>query len=138
VRIGELANRADLEVPTIRYYEAIGLLVPASRSPSGYRQYTATDLERLAFIKHNQSLGFTLREIAQLAPLHSVVTRLAVVTPSSSRELQSIVKMLEEKQKDIETKISALRKLRRELLTSIKRLRSKPAAICPAARLAKH
>jgi DNA-binding transcriptional MerR regulator len=99
--------------------------------------YTALDLERLAFIKHNQALGFTLREIAQLTPLHSAVSQLAVATPSSSRELLSIVKMLEERQIDIDRKIAALRKLRRELVVSIKRLHSQPDAICPAARQSK-
>lgn len=138
MRIGEVATRTGLEVPTIRYYETLGLLPPARRSPSGYRQYTLADLERLSFIKHNQSLGFTLREIGLLLPLHSVVMRLAVVTPTSSQELQSIITMLEDKQRDIEAKIAALRRLRREIATAVKRLRSE-RAICPAAaRLPKH
>jgi DNA-binding transcriptional MerR regulator len=132
MRIGELASRAGLEVPTIRYYETLGLIAPAARSPSGYRQYTPMDLQRLAFIKHNQALGFTLREIGLLTPLHSVVTQFVTVTPSSSHELRSIVTMLEGKQQDIDGKIAALRKLHRELTSAIKKLRSQPAAICPA------
>jgi DNA-binding transcriptional MerR regulator len=135
MRIGELASRAGLEVPTIRYYETLGLITPAARSPSGYRQYAPGDLHRLAFIKHNQALGFTLREIGLLTPLHSIVTQLAFVTPGGSRELHSIVTMLEDKQKDIDGKIAALRKLRRELTGAIKKLRSQPAAICPASML---
>jgi DNA-binding transcriptional MerR regulator len=132
MRIGELASKSGIEVPTIRYYETLGLLPPAPRAPSGYRTYGAADLERLAFIKHNQLLGFTLREIGLLKPLHRVVSRLATVTPADSRELQSIITMLEDKQRDIDGKIATLRKLRREVVIALKRLRSQPAAICPA------
>jgi DNA-binding transcriptional MerR regulator len=132
MRIGELATKSGIEVPTIRYYESLGLLPPAPRAPSGYRTYGAADLERLAFIKHNQTLGFTLREIGLLKPLHFAVTRLATVTPANSRELQSIVAMLEDKQRDVDGKIAAMKKLRREIVNAIKRLRSQPNAICPA------
>jgi|HubBroStandDraft_2_1064218.scaffolds.fasta_scaffold08415_7 MerR family copper efflux transcriptional regulator len=132
MRIGELASKSGIEVPTIRYYESLGLLPPAPRAPSGYRNYSAADLERLAFIKHNQMLGFTLREIGLLKPLHRVVSRLSSVTPKDSRELQSIIAMLEDKQRDFDGKIAALRKLRGEVVTALKRLRSQPTAVCPA------
>lgn len=132
MRIGELANKSGIEVPTIRYYETLGLLPAAPRAPSGYRNYGAVDLERLAFIKHNQMLGFTLREIGLLKPLHRVVSRLAKVTPADSRELQSIIAMLEDKQRDFDGKIAALKKLRREVADALKRLRSQPVAVCPA------
>jgi MerR family copper efflux transcriptional regulator len=133
MRIGELAAKAGIEVPTIRYYEKLGLLPPSSRAPSGYRLYGTSDLDRLAFIKHNQILGFTLREIGLLKPLHSAVSRLSTVTPAESRELQSIVALLEGKQQDVDGKIAALKKLRREIVNALKRLRSQPSAICPAA-----
>jgi DNA-binding transcriptional MerR regulator len=132
MRIGELAAKSGIEVPTIRYYETLGLMPPPSRAPSGYRTYCPGDLERLAFIKHNQTLGFTLREIGLLKPLHFAVSQVAKVTPADSRELQSIVKMLEDKQQDIDGKIAALKELRREIVNAIKRLRSQPTAICPA------
>jgi DNA-binding transcriptional MerR regulator len=132
MRIGELAARSGIEVPTIRYYETLGLLPPPTRAPSGYRTYGAADMNRLAFIKHNQLLGFTLREIGLLKPLHSAVTRLATATPAESVELQSIVAMLEEKQQDIDGKIAAMKKLRREVVNALRRLRSQPSAICPA------
>jgi MerR family transcriptional regulator, copper efflux regulator len=133
MRIGELAAKSGIEIPTIRYYETLGLMPPALRAPSGYRNYCAADLERLAFIKHNQTLGFTLREIGLLKPLHLAVSQVATVTPATSRELQSIVTMLKDKQQDVDGKIAALRKLRREIVTAIRRLQSQPSAVCPAA-----
>ena len=132
MRIGELAARAGLEVPTIRYYETLGLISPAPRTSTGYRQYFNADVERLAFIKHNQALGFTLREIRLLTPLHSVVSRIDLSPPTNSQELQSIAKMLEGKQLEIDKKIAELKALRHALVRAIRGLRCQPVAVCPA------
>jgi DNA-binding transcriptional MerR regulator len=60
-----------MPVKTIRYYEGIGLLVPATtRSASGYRIFTPTVLNRLAFIKRSQSLGLSLKEIQELLEVY--------------------------------------------------------------------
>ena len=64
--IGELAAAARVNVETIRYYEREGILPEPPRSPSGYRQYSDDDRWRLAFIRRGKTLGFTLREIAEL------------------------------------------------------------------------
>lgn len=67
--IGDVAGRTGLTVPTIRYYESIGLLKPAPRSATGYRRYSDTTLEELRFIKKAQSLGFSLEEIGEILTL---------------------------------------------------------------------
>ena len=41
MRIGELADAADVNTKTVRYYESIGLMPEPPRTPSGYRDYTA-------------------------------------------------------------------------------------------------
>ena len=69
LRIGELAADVGLNPKTIRYYEEIGLLPAPLRSPSGYRQYSAADGERLRFIAKAKTLGFTLREIREILAL---------------------------------------------------------------------
>lgn len=69
MRIGELAERLGLNPKTIRYYESIGLLPEAERTPSGYRLYTEADVERLGFIKAAQRLGITLDEIREILAL---------------------------------------------------------------------
>ena len=68
--IGELAQHAQLGAETLRYYERLGLLAPASRSPSGYRRYTAQAMDRLDFIRRAQALGFSLMQIGELLALH--------------------------------------------------------------------
>ena len=52
VPIGEAARQSGVKVPTIRYYEGIGLLPTALRSDGNRRLYDAADLRRLAFIRH--------------------------------------------------------------------------------------
>lgn len=67
--IGELARRAGVTAPAIRYYEQIGLLPSAQRSATGYRRYSDTALEELQFIRKAQGLGFSLEEIGQILQL---------------------------------------------------------------------
>jgi MerR family transcriptional regulator, copper efflux regulator len=69
LRIGDVAARAGLSAPTIRYYESVGLLAPAPRSAAGYRHYTETTVEELRFIKKAQALGFSLEEIGEILKL---------------------------------------------------------------------
>ncbi len=67
--IGALAVQTDCSVPTIRYYEEIGLLPPASRSSKGHRHYSAGDVRRLAFIKRCRDFGFPIDQVRALASL---------------------------------------------------------------------
>jgi DNA-binding transcriptional MerR regulator len=69
LRIGELARELGLNPKTLRYYEAIGLLPPPTRTAAGYRLYTAADRERLHFIAKAKALGFTLQEITEILAL---------------------------------------------------------------------
>ncbi len=66
MQIGELGKRTGVNPKTIRYYEEIGLLPAAARTPSGYRQYTAEDAGRLEFIRSAKSLGVALGEIKEV------------------------------------------------------------------------
>jgi DNA-binding transcriptional MerR regulator len=66
-QIAEVARRSGFSAATLRYYEGIGLLVPASRTDAGYRLYDEASLERLRFIARAKQLGCSLDEIADLA-----------------------------------------------------------------------
>jgi len=65
VRISELADRSGVPATTLRFYEQVGLL-PADRSPSGYRRYDDGAVARLAFISSGKSIGLPLAEIREL------------------------------------------------------------------------
>lgn len=67
--IGKLGEAAGVKVPTIRYYEQIGLLPEPERSAGNQRLYGAKALHRLAFIRHARDLGFPLEAIRDLLSL---------------------------------------------------------------------
>lgn len=70
--IGKLGAAARVKVPTIRYYEQIGLLLEAERSAGNQRLYSRAALDRLAFIRHARDLGFSLEAIRDLLSLSDV------------------------------------------------------------------
>jgi MerR family copper efflux transcriptional regulator len=66
LKIGEVSRRSGVGVEALRFYEKGGLLDSPSRTFSGYRVYGEEVLERLAFIKRAQALGFSLDEIRRI------------------------------------------------------------------------
>jgi DNA-binding transcriptional MerR regulator len=56
-------------VPTIRYYEQIGLLPKAARRLGGHRLYGEADRRRLTFIRRCRAFGFPIEEVRKLAAL---------------------------------------------------------------------
>lgn len=67
--IGDLAAATRCTVPTIRYYEEIGLLPQAPRRRSGHRVYGHSDLRRLTFIRRCRDFGFPIEQIRELVVL---------------------------------------------------------------------
>ena len=67
--IGTVAKQTGCTVPTIRYYEEIGLLPPAARSESGQRHYGEATLRRLAFIRRCRDFGFSIEQVRELVGL---------------------------------------------------------------------
>jgi DNA-binding transcriptional MerR regulator len=68
-QIGEVAERLGLSLRTVRYYEEVGLVAPAERSPGGFRLYDDDAIERLALIKQMKPLEFSLEETRELLEL---------------------------------------------------------------------
>ncbi|WP_422336164.1 MerR family transcriptional regulator [Rhodococcus sp. (in: high G+C Gram-positive bacteria)] len=66
MQIGEVADRTELSIKTIRHYDAVGLVTPSERSAGGFRLYTEADVQRLLVIRRMKPLGFTLEEMKQL------------------------------------------------------------------------
>src|SRR5215813_7404936 len=67
--IGRAAEATRCSVPTIRYYEEIGLLPKAARRHGGHRLYGEADLKRLTFIRRCRDFGFPIDEVRKLAAL---------------------------------------------------------------------
>tara|TARA_R110002124_G_scaffold53185_13_gene152593 strand:- start:583 stop:993 length:411 start_codon:yes stop_codon:yes gene_type:complete len=103
--IGSLSKRTGVKVPTIRYYEQMGLLAEAERSRGNQRRYDKDGLNRLSFIRHSRQLGFSLADIKGLLMLSQHPdTPCADAHDIAARHLD-----------DVRVKIAKLRKLEREL-----------------------
>ncbi len=122
LRIGEVAERSNVGIETIRYYERQGLLAEPDRRPSGYRQYDETVVARLQFIRRAKELGFTLAEIKELLGLWFDVNTKCV----------HVRQRAEQKIADIENKIRSLQKMKRSLKRIIEQCASRDAVDdCP-------
>lgn len=66
ISIGALAKRTQVKIPTIRYYEQIGLLPSAARNDGNQRRYGQGEIDRLNFIRHARELGFEIDDIREL------------------------------------------------------------------------
>lgn len=80
LRSGELARLAGVSTDTLRHYERKGLLARPRRSANGYREYPASDLDRVRLVRGALGIGFTIEELARIlsvrdrggAPCHQV------------------------------------------------------------------
>jgi DNA-binding transcriptional MerR regulator len=75
--IGTAAQAAGVTTRTLRYYEQLGLLDPAERSPGGSRRYRLADVARVGRIRQLQDiLG---QDLAQIATVLAAEDRLEVL-----------------------------------------------------------
>lgn len=66
MKISALSSASNVPVKTIRYYEEVGLIPPARRNASGYRQYAQEDIATLVFIRRCRELNIAIDDIKQL------------------------------------------------------------------------
>lgn len=107
MKIGELAALAGCQVPTIRFYEAEGLLQAPSRTASNYRDYGDTHLDRLAFILRCRSLDMSHDEIRVLLHLQD----------DPERPCDEVNALLDAHARHVERRIAELKALRKQLQT---------------------
>jgi MerR family transcriptional regulator, redox-sensitive transcriptional activator SoxR len=96
--ISEIARQVGLRASAIRYYEQIGILLPARRI-SGQRRYDETVLYRLAVVRRAQEAGFTLDEIRQLffgfVPSTPISQRWKKIAEQKMLELDARIKQIQ-------------------------------------------
>lgn len=119
--IGDAAEQSGLPAKTIRYYDEIKLVSPSSRSQAGYRQYEASEVHKLSFVKRARSFGFSVEDCRQLLSLFENQAR-------RSREVKAFAnRRLEE----IEDKIRDLQSLHSELSQLAHRCPGDEQSDCP-------
>lgn len=110
MNIGQASKATDVSAKMIRYYESIGLIRPAARRNSGYRDLDDRDLNDLRFIKRARNLGFSVEEITQLLALWRDRER-------SSREVKAIAERhvadLDQRVAEMQAMADSLRELAR-------------------------
>lgn len=121
MNIGTAAVRSGVPAKTIRYYEGIGLIKKAGRTAGGYRDYSDADVETLRFIQHARSLGFSVKDVADLLALWQDRER-------ASAEVKRIAQGHVEA---IGRKIAELEDIRRTLQTLVERCHGDDRPDCP-------
>src|SRR5690606_21950254 len=67
LRIGEIAAFFNVSVKAIRIYEKKGIIMPAWTDPAtGYRYYSADQIQMLNALLELKALGFSLNEIKRI------------------------------------------------------------------------
>ncbi|MCB1051176.1 MAG: MerR family transcriptional regulator [Acidobacteria bacterium] len=99
--IGTAAQKSELPVKTIRYYDEIGLIKPQAHSEKGYRLYSERDIQKLIFVRHVREFGFSIDTCRDLLDLYENPHR-------TSKEVKQIVA---KKLVEIQAKIRAMKQL---------------------------
>lgn len=88
--IGQLAEAAQVNVETVRYYHRRGLLATPARPAGSIRRYPPAALDRLRFIKRAQALGFPLDDVHALLRLQGSQATCDEARAVGERHLQRI------------------------------------------------
>lgn len=115
----QAAEKANINIETLRYYEKIQLINPPDRTENGYRIYPEEVINKINFIKSARECGFTLEEIKELFQ----------ISENQGHDLNDVSLLLNHKIEEIETKIRSLEKMK-ETLTKV-RLNLKTSNTCP-------
>jgi DNA-binding transcriptional MerR regulator len=108
VKISELAQRAGVNVQTVRFYEREGLIPCPDRTPGGYRCYSPSDLRRIQNIRDLQAVGFTLRDIRELFTLGRMITSTSIPPDVRSSARAKVLKRAEDRLMSLEDNLQRL------------------------------
>ncbi len=118
--IGQIAKATQTKVPTVRFYEGIGLLEAPARSEGNQRLYNSDALARLSFIRRARDLGFPIDQVRALLDLSDDRDR-------SCCEIDAIAAA---HLVEVDRKIKDLKALRRELSGLLDQCRQNVVADC--------
>jgi Cu(I)-responsive transcriptional regulator len=121
MQIGAVARESGVPAKTIRYYESVGLIDLAGRSASGYRVYGPRDIQTLRFISRARSLGFSVKDVADLLALWR----------DQARSSAQVKHLASNHLGQIDRKIAELQEVRFTLVDLIERCHGDERPDCP-------
>lgn len=126
--IGALAAASGVPAKTLRYWEAEGLLHAPARTDGGYRDYPDGIVDRVAFIRHAQAAGLTLRQIGEIVAIRD----------GGQAPCGHAAGLVDERLTDVEARLHLLEQTRTALRALRRRLHAldpadcDPASVCSA------
>ena len=121
MNIGAAAEATGVPPKTIRYYESIGLIPPATRAENGYRHYTGFDIDTLKFIQRTRHLGFSVMDVGGLLALWH----------DKDRTSASVKALALNHISDVEQRIQELDTIRKTLIDLTERCHGDDRPECP-------
>ncbi len=119
--IGDAAKLTGVSAKMIRHYETLGLINPTDRTQANYRVYQTRDIHLLRFIKSARDLGFSMKQIAQLASLWQ----------NEQRSSAEVKKLALEHIHEMDERIEALQNMRKALNDLATRCHGDDRPDCP-------
>lgn len=111
-QIGEVAEEIGCTTRTIRYYEELGLIDPASRSKGRFRLYDGEIVQKIALIQKLNSLGFPLSAIRKMFSIRQrsktgeeASQRVVKILHQQRERLQRMIDQYQDMVKDVESAI---------------------------------
>jgi DNA-binding transcriptional MerR regulator len=95
-QIGEVAERTQLSLRTIRYYEEAGLAVPSGRTSGGFRLYTDEDIGRLELVKRLKVLDLPLDETKEMLSALEALRSSCPESAEQERLLEQVAEFVDE------------------------------------------
>lgn len=99
MNIGQASKATGVSTKMIRYYESVGLIRPADRTDSNYRDFGERDINELRFIRRARNLGFSVEEISKLLALWR----------DNGRPSREVKEVAEKHVADLDAKITEMR-----------------------------
>lgn len=123
LKIGDVAKLSGIGIEALRFYEKSGLLEKPARTESGYRMYGRDVLDRLAFIKQAQALGFSLDEIR----------RIVTDARSGQSPCDEVREIVRHRLEELDERMREMRRYRKELSETLEEWDKKgqaPGHVC--------
>lgn len=121
MQIGKVAREVGVATSAIRFYEEAGLIPAPERTPSGYRDYDRSVIDRLAFIRAGQAVGLTLAELGEVL----------VIRDRGEAPCRHVTELIDTRITEIDRRIGDLRRLRKDLAALAETAAAFDPADCP-------